>query len=401
MAKMSERRSFRYKGIDKSGREVAGTIEAASIVVAKSLLRGKGISVKSIGARRQWGAGSVNDKDISAFTRQLATMMKSGVPLLAAFDIVMRGAAKPAVRDLMADMRGRIEQGGSLSEAFAAHPLLFDKLYCALVAAGEEGGILETLLDRIAQYKEKMLAIKSKIKSALFYPTAVIIVAAIVVSVIMIFVVPEFKKVFASFGADLPAPTQVVIGISDYFVDNWYVIFGAAGAGMFALGQVHRRSETLRDALDRFYLHLPVFGELIQKAALARWSRTLATLYTAGVPLVDALESVEGAAGNVVYRKATAQVRHATREGIALTNALQKARVFPTMLVQMVSIGEESGEIDSMLNKLADGYEQEVDDMVAGLSQMMEPMIMVFLGTIIGALVVAMYLPIFKMGQVV
>lgn len=401
MAKMSERRSFRYEGIDKSGREVAGTIEAASIVVAKSLLRGKGISVKSIGARRQWGAGSVNDKDISAFTRQLATMMKSGVPLLAAFDIVMRGAAKPAVRDLMADMRGRIEQGGSLSEAFAAHPLLFDKLYCALVAAGEEGGILETLLDRIAQYKEKMLAIKSKIKSALFYPTAVIIVAAIVVSVIMIFVVPEFKKVFASFGADLPAPTQVVIGISDYFVDNWYVIFGAAGAGMFALGQVHRRSETLRDALDRFYLHLPVFGELIQKAALARWSRTLATLYTAGVPLVDALESVEGAAGNVVYRKATAQVRHATREGIALTNALQKARVFPTMLVQMVSIGEESGEIDSMLNKLADGYEQEVDDMVAGLSQMMEPMIMVFLGTIIGALVVAMYLPIFKMGQVV
>ncbi|MBP8230093.1 MAG: type II secretion system F family protein, partial [Xylophilus sp.] len=333
--------------------------------------------------------------------RQLATMMKAGVPLLQAFDIVGRGNANASVTKLLNDVRTDVETGTSLSSAFRKYPMYFDSLYCNLVEAGEAAGILEALLDRLATYMEKTEAIKSKIKSALMYPASVVIVAFVVVAVIMIFVIPAFKDVFSSFGADLPAPTLFVMAISEFFVQYWWLIFGGIGLGGFFFMQAWRRSEKMQMFMDRLMLKIPIFGSLIEKSCIARWTRTLSTMFAAGVPLVEALDSVGGASGNSVYAMATDKIQHEVSTGTSLTAAMSNANVFPSMVLQMCSIGEESGSIDHMLGKAADFYEAEVDDMVAGLSSLLEPIIIVFLGTLIGGIVVSMYLPIFKLGQVV
>jgi type IV pilus assembly protein PilC len=343
----------------------------------------------------------IKPKDIALFTRQLATMMKAGVPLLQSFDIVGRGNANPSVAKLLNDIRSDVETGTSLSAAFRKFPLYFDNLYCNLVEAGEAAGILETLLDRLAIYMEKTEAIKAKIKSALMYPISVVVVASVVVAVIMIFVIPAFKEVFTSFGADLPAPTLFVMAMSEVFVKWWWLIFGGIGGGFYFFMQAWKRSEKVQMAMDRVMLKMPVFGDLVYKSVIARWTRTLSTMFAAGVPLVEALDSVGGASGNSVYVSATAKIQTEVATGTSLTSAMTNANVFPTMVLQMCAIGEESGALDHMLGKAADFYEQEVDDMVEGLSALMEPIIIVFLGTLIGGIVVSMYLPIFKLGQVV
>ncbi|MDX9884312.1 type II secretion system F family protein [Thauera sp.] len=392
---------YTWEGKDKTGKVVRGEIRAAGDAMVQAMLRRQGIQVSKVKKHKMARGGRISDKDIALFTRQLATMMKSGVPLLQAFDIAMKGSGNPALSRLLNDIRTDVETGLNLSQAFAKHPAHFDKLFCNLVAAGEQAGILDSLLDRIATYKEKILAIKSKIKSALFYPAAVVVVAGLVVSVMMLFVIPEFKSVFASFGADLPAPTMMVIAMSDFFVQSWYLVFGALIGTIVFIAWSYKRSTAMQIALDRALLRFPVIGPIIRKATVARWTRTLSTMFAAGVPLVEALDSVGGAAGNYVYLVATRQIQSDVSTGTSLTVAMQSTDVFPTMVVQMVSIGEESGQLDSMLSKVADFFEQEVDDAVAGLSQLLEPLIMVFLGTIIGGLVVAMYLPIFKLGAVV
>jgi type IV pilus assembly protein PilC len=328
-------------------------------------------------------------------------MMKSGVPLLQSFDIVGKGHSNPAVGKLLLDVKTDVETGSSLNQAFRKFPLYFDALFCNLVAAGEAAGILDNLLDRLATYKEKILAIKSKIKGALFYPISVIVVAFIITAVIMIFVIPAFKELFSSFGADLPAPTLFVMGLSDIFVTYWYIIFSSIGGGLWFFFYTWKRSAKMQAAMDRLSLKLPVFGDVIRKATMARWARTLATMFAAGVPLVEALDSVGGASGNWVYATATKKIQQEVSTGTSLTVAMQNSAVFPNMVIQMVAIGEESGSLDHMLSKVADFYEQEVDDAVDALSSLMEPMIMVVLGTLIGGLVIAMYLPIFKMGQAI
>ena len=392
---------YAWEGRDKTGKQVRGEMRASGESVVQATLRRQGVQVSKVKKQSMARGHKITDKDIALFTRQLATMMKSGVPLLQAFDIGIKGSSNPSLARLLNDVRTDVETGSSLSQAFSKHPVYFDKLFCNLVAAGEQAGILDSLLDRIAAYKEKILAIKGKIKSAMFYPIAVIVVAAIVVTVIMLFVVPEFKKVFSSFGAELPAPTLLVIAISDGFVAHWYIVFGAIAAIFMTISATYKRSNAMQIAVDRTVLQMPVVGDIIRKATVARWTRTLSTMFAAGVPLVEALESVGGASGNYVYVTATRQIQTEVSTGTSLTVAMQNANVFPSMVVQMVSIGEESGQLDSMLGKVADFFEQEVDDAVAGLSQLLEPIIMVFLGTIIGGLVVAMYLPIFKLGQVV
>ena len=364
-------------------------------------LRRQGIIVTKVRKQKFGRGGRVSEKDVTLFTRQLATMMKAGVPLLQAFDITAKGASNPAVGKLLTDVRTEVETGSSLAQAFRKHPVHFDSLFCNLIAAGEQAGILDALLDRLATYKEKILALKSKIKSAMFYPAAVVIVAFVVTAVIMLFVVPEFKKVFANFGAELPAPTLFVIGLSDAFVAHWYIIFGALGGGIVAFFYFWKRSVPMQVVIDRMLLRAPIFGDIVRKATIARWTRTLATMFAAGVPLVEALDSVGGASGNYVYKVATKQIQTEVSTGTSLTISMQNAQVFPAMVVQMVAIGEESGQLDSMLGKVSDMYEQEVDDAVASMSSLIEPVIMVFLGIVIGGLVVAMYLPIFKLGQVV
>jgi len=328
-------------------------------------------------------------------------MMKAGVPLLQSFDIVSKGASNPAVARLLVDIKTEVETGAALAAAFRKHPLYFDALYCNLIAAGEQAGILETLLERLAVYKEKILAIKSKIKSALFYPISIIVVAFIITAVIMIFVIPAFKEVFTNFGADLPAPTLIVMAVSDWFVANWYIIFPAVIGGVIGFLEAWKRSVPVQIFMDRLMLKLPVFGDLVLKSTIARWTRTLATMFAAGVPLVEALDSVGGASGNHVYLMATKRIQQEVSTGTSLTMAMQNSGVFPNMVLQMCSIGEETGALDAMLGKVADFYEAEVDDAVEALSSLMEPMIMVVLGTLIGGMVIAMYLPIFKMGQVV
>jgi Type II secretory pathway, component PulF len=392
---------YTWEGKDKTGKVVRGEIRATGDAMVQAMLRRQGIQVSKVKKHKMTRGGRISDKDIALFTRQLATMMKSGVPLLQAFDIAMKGSGNAALSRLLNDIRTDVETGLNLSQAFAKHPVHFDKLFCNLVAAGEQAGILDSLLDRIATYKEKILAIKSKIKSALFYPAAVVVVAGLVVSVMMLFVIPEFKSVFSSFGADLPAPTMMVIAMSDFFVQSWYLVFGALIGAIVFIAWSYKRSTAMQIALDRMLLRFPVIGPIIRKATVARWTRTLSTMFAAGVPLVEALDSVGGAAGNYVYLVATRQIQSDVSTGTSLTLAMQTSDVFPTMVVQMVSIGEESGQLDAMLSKVADFFEQEVDDAVAGLSQLLEPLIMVFLGTIIGGLVVAMYLPIFKLGSVV
>jgi type IV pilus assembly protein PilC len=376
-------------------------MRAGGEAMVSASLRRQGVLVTKVKKRRISGGKSIKGKDIAVFTRQLATMLKAGVPLLQAFDIVGRGSTNPRLTRMLNDIRGDVETGTSLSGAFRKHPLQFDALYCNLVEAGEAAGILETLLERLATYQEKTIELQNKIRSALIYPVAVLVVAFVVVSVIMIFVIPSFKDIFKSFGADLPLPTLVVIQMSEIFVSYWWVIFGSIGlAGYMAL-QSWRRSERVQMAVDRAMLKLPIFGSLVHKAAVARWARTLSTMFAAGVPLFEALDSVGGAAGNAVFAEATEQIQRDVSTGAALTSSMQATGVFPNMVLQMSSIGEESGSLDQMLSKVADFYEQEVDEAVKGLSTLMEPIIIVILGTLIGGIVVSMYLPIFKLGQVV
>ncbi|WP_205201730.1 type II secretion system F family protein [Azonexus hydrophilus] len=393
--------TYQWEGRTRDGKPARGEMRAATETVVQNLLRRQGITVSKIKKLRLKSGGKITDKDITLFTRQLATMMKSGVPLLQSFDIVGRGHANPAVGRLLLDIKSEVETGSSLSQAFRKYPLYFDALFCNLVGAGEQAGILETLLDRLATYKEKILAIKSKIKKALFYPIAVLVVAFVITAVIMIFVIPAFKEVFTSFGAELPLPTQIVISISDFFVEWWWAIFGVIGGSIYAFLEAWKRSEKIQMVMDRALLRAPIFGDIVRKSVIARWTRTLATMFAAGVPLVESLDSVGGASGNHVYKVATQKIQSEVSTGTSLTVAMQNADVFPNMVTQMAAIGEESGSLDGMLSKVADFFEQEVDDAVDAMSSLMEPLIMVVLGTLIGGMVVAMYLPIFKMGQVV
>jgi type IV pilus assembly protein PilC len=393
--------NFKWTGKDKSGKTQQGEIRAAGDHIVLAQLRRQGlqkISVKKVSSR---GGKKITEKDITIFTRQLAVMMKAGVPLLQAFDIVGRGHANPSVAKLLLDIKTDVETGSSLAQAFRKYPMHFDALFCNLVAAGEQAGILDSLLDRLATYKEKILAIKGKIKSALFYPISIIVVALVVTAVIMIFVIPVFKDLFKSFGANLPGPTLVVMAISDWFLAVWWWFFPAIIAGVWFFFYTWKRSATMQRFMDRLALRVPVFGDVIRKASIARWCRTLSTMFAAGVPLVESLDSVAGAAGNYVYYEATKKVQAEVSTGTGLTVAMTNSGVFPSMVLQMVAIGEESGALDAMLSKVADFFEQEVDEAVESLSSLMEPAIMVILGGLIGSIVVAMYLPIFKMGQAI
>ena len=392
---------YEWEGKDRGGKQVKGETRAAGENQVKAALRRQGVLPGKIKKRRMRSGKSIKPRDIAIFTRQLATMMKAGVPLLQAFDIVGRGNPNASVTKLLNDVRTDVETGTSLSAAFRKYPLYFNALYCNLVEAGEAAGILEALLDRLAVYMEKTEAIKSKIKSALMYPASVVVVAFVVVAVIMIFVIPAFKEVFSSFGADLPAPTLIVMAISEFFVKYWWLIFGSVGGTIYFFMQAWRRNEKVQRFMDRALLKMPVFGALIEKSCIARWTRTLATMFAAGVPLVEALDSVGGASGNSKFADATEKIQQEVSTGTSLTTAMSNANLFPSMVLQMCAIGEESGSVDHMLGKAADFYEAEVDEMVAGLSSLMEPIIIVFLGGLIGGIVVSMYLPIFKLGQVV
>ncbi|MBI2312761.1 MAG: type II secretion system F family protein [Betaproteobacteria bacterium] len=393
--------NFAYEGKDKTGKVVKGEMRAPGEAIVTANLRRQGITVVKVSKQRAGRGGKITDKDITLFTRQLATMMKSGVPLLQSFDIVGKGHSNPAVGKLLIDIKTEVETGSSLAQAFRKYPLYFDALFCNLVAAGEAAGILDSLLDRLATYKEKIQAIKGKIKSALFYPISIVVVAFIITAVIMIFVIPAFAELFSNFGADLPGPTLFVMAVSEYFVKYWWLIFGSIGGSLYAFFYTWKRSVKMQATMDKIMLKLPVFGDVIRKATIARWTRTLATMFAAGVPLVEALDSVGGAAGNYVYQEATKKIQSEVSTGTSLTAAMTNANVFPNMVLQMCAIGEESGSLDAMLSKVADFFEAEVDDAVEALSSLMEPMIMVVLGTLIGGLVVAMYLPIFKMGGAV
>lgn len=392
---------FEWEGKDRNGKQLRGDTRAVGENQVRAALRRQGVLVTRIKKRRMRSGRPVRAKDLTIFTRQLATMMKAGVPLLQAFDIVGRGNPNPRVTRLLNDIRIDVETGTSLNAAFRKYPLHFDNLYCNLVEAGEAAGVLDQVLDRLAVYMEKTEAMKSKIKSALMYPIAVLVVAFVVTTVIMIFVVPAFKEVFSNFGADLPAPTLFVIALSELFVRYWWLIFGCLFGGVYFFMQAWRRSEKMQQLMDRLLLRVPIFGGLVEKSCVARWTRTLATMFAAGVPLVEALDSVGGASGNSVYAAATVRIQQEVSTGNGLTTAMANAGIFPSMVLQMCAIGEESGSIDHMLGKAADFYEAEVDDMVAGLSSLMEPIIIVILGTMIGGIVVAMYLPIFKLGQVI
>ncbi|WP_440026853.1 type II secretion system F family protein [Chromobacterium amazonense] len=392
---------WEWEGKDKSGRAIRGELRAESENVAKMQLRRQGISVVKIRKRRAGFGRKITERDITLFTRQLCTMMRAGVPLLQSFDIAAKGHSNPAVTRMLLEVRADVETGISLAEAFRKRPLHFDKLFCNIIAAGEAGGVLDSLLDKLATYKEKVMAIKSKIKSALIYPAAIVGTAFVITAVIMIYVIPAFKDLFSSFGANLPAPTLFVIWLSDLFIRFWWLIFGSIFGGLFAFFYAFKRTPKLQEQMDRILLKLPVIGDIIRKATIARWARTLSTLFTAGVPLVEALDSVGGAAGNQVYAEATRRIQADVNTGSSLSFSMQRTDLFPNMVLQMTAIGEESGSLDQMLDKVAYFYEEEVDNAVAALSSLLEPAIMVILGVLIGGLVIAMYMPIFKMGQVV
>jgi type IV pilus assembly protein PilC len=393
--------TFLWEGVDRNNKPMRGELRAVSETVASTNLRRQGIRVLKIKRQSYSGGRSISDKDLTFFTRQLATMLKAGVPLLQSFDIIARGHSNARFSRLMLDLKNKVETGSSLSQAFRDNPKYFDPLYCNLVQAGETSGMLDAILDRLAMYQEKILAIKSKIKSALFYPITVIVVAFVVVVVIMTFVIPSFKSVFASFGANLPWLTLQVIAISDFFVKYWWAMLIIVVATFIGLRVAIRRSEHLRYMIHRLQLKLPVIGSILEKATIARWTRTLQTMFAAGVPLVESLDAVGGASGNLVYVAATKRIQTEVSTGVSLTNAMAATNLFPVMVLQMTQIGEESGSLDNMLGKVADFYEREVDDAVAALSSLLEPVIIVFLGIVVGGLVVAMYLPIFKLGAVI
>jgi type IV pilus assembly protein PilC len=392
---------YQWEGRDKGGRTVKGEMRAGGESVVAASLRRRGILATKIKKQTLARGKKISGRDLAVFTRQLATMLRAGVPLLQCFDIVAKGNANPSMSRLLNDIRSDVETGTSLNQAFRKYPMYFDGLFCNLVAAGEQAGILDALLDRLATYQEKTIAIKGKIKKALFYPVMIILVAVLVTAIIMIFVIPSFKQVFVSFGAELPLPTQIVISMSDFCLQYWWLLIVIFLGAPYFVYQAWRRSAKVQITFDRLMLRPPVIGPLLRKAAIARWTRTLATTFAAGVPLVEALDSVGPAAGNAVYKEATRQIQNEVNTGTTLAQAMQNCGVFPPMAIQMTSIGEEAGSLDAMLNKVADYFEREVDDTVDALSSMLEPMIMVMLGTIVGGIVVAIYMPIFKLGSVV
>ena len=396
---------FLWTGTDKRGIKVKGQARGSSPSLIKADLRKQGIKPLKVKKKSALfdsaGKTKIIPKDIAVFFRQLATMMAAGVPLVQAFDIIGRGHENKGMRDLILNIKYEVESGTTLAETLGKHPLHFDALVVNLVGAGEQAGVLESLLDKIATYKEKTEILKAKIKKAMFYPMAVMIVAVIVTSILLIFVVPQFEQLFTSFGADLPAFTRVVVNMSEFLQEYWWLVFGIVIGSVVGLLQAKKRSRAFNRGLDRMILKLPIIGPIMVKAALARYARTLATMFAAGVPLVEALESVAGATGNVVYSDAVLQIRDSVATGQQLQFAMNQTGLFPNMIEQMVAIGEESGALDNMLNKAADFYEQEVDDAVDALSSLLEPIIMSILGILIGGLVVAMYLPIFKMGAAI
>ncbi|TVO70780.1 type II secretion system F family protein [Sedimenticola selenatireducens] len=395
---------YSWEGADKHGKRVKGESRAPSIALIRADLRRQGINPLKV---KKKATALLNTKkkitagDIAIFARQLSTMMEAGVPLVQAFDIVGKGHNNPSMQDLLLAIKADVEGGTALAEALAKHPLYFDDLFCNLVRAGEAAGVLENLLDKIATYKEKTESIKGKIKKALFYPAAVIIVAILVTVLIMIFVIPQFQSLFASFGGDLPAFTKMVISLSEWMTSYWWLLLLGTFAAVYFFGYSYKRSRKMREILDKTLLQFPIIGSIIHKATIARFSRTLATMFAAGVPLVEALESVAGATGNIIYSNAVLRMREDIATGQSLQLTMKQQQLFPHMVIQMVAIGEESGSLDHMLSKVADFYEEEVDNAVDALSSLMEPMIMVVIGTLVGGLVVAMYLPIFKMASVV
>ena len=402
---MAESAIFVWEGVDKQGKKAKGEIASSNTAIARAQLRSQGINATKVRKKSAGfsfgGGGSIKPADISLFTRQMATMMKAGVPLVQAFEIVAEGLDKPKLGELIRAVRNDVSSGNSFAIALRKHPKYFDELFCNLVDAGEQSGSLETMLERIATYKEKTESLKAKVKKAMTYPIAVLVVAMVVSGILLIKVVPQFQDVFAGFGAELPAFTLFVIGISEFLQAYWlYILVGIVGA-VWAFAQARRRSKALRDAIDRLSLKMPVAGNIIEKSSVARYARTLATTFAAGVPLVDALNSVAGSTGNCVYTNAVYQVRDDVSTGQQLNFSMRNTGVFPNMIIQMVAIGEEAGALDDMLAKSADYYEEQVDNAVDNLTALMEPMIMSVLGVLIGGLIIAMYLPIFQLGAVV
>lgn len=398
--------TFAYAGVNRKGIKIKGELSARNMALAKIMLRKQGVDVQSIREKRKNILENVFKKrvstlDITIFTRQLATMMKAGVPLVQSFEIVAEGLDNPAMREVVLGIKGEVEGGNTFAGALKKYPQYFDRLFCSLVESGEQSGALETMLERVAIYKEKSELLKQKIKKAMKYPITVIIVAVIVTIILMVKVVPVFQDLFSSFGADLPAFTQMVVNMSKWMQAYWFILIIVVGLIIFAFLETKKRSQKFRDGLDKLALKLPIFGDLVYKAIIARYSRTLATTFAAGVPLIDALESTAGATNNIIFERAVMKIREDVSTGQQLQFAMRAANKFPAMAIQMVAIGEESGALDSMLDKVATYYENEVDNAVDGLTSMMEPLIMAILGVLVGGLVVAMYLPIFQMGSVV
>lgn len=405
MAQAAKSVMFAWEGMDKNGKRVKGEMSGTSDALVKAVLRRQGVNPLKVRKKSKplFGSGKkrIKSKDISVFSRQLATMMSSGVPLVQAFEIIGRGHENAGMQDLVLGIKNDVEAGGTLADALAKRPLYFDELYVNLVAAGEHAGILETLLQKIATYKEKTETLKGKIKKAMFYPIAVIVVAFIVTAILLIFVIPQFEELFRGFGADLPAPTQFVLHLSEIFQNWWWAIaLGIAGT-VYGIFEARRRNKKVAHFIDRILLKIPLVGDILNKAAIARFARTLSTMFAAGTPLVEAMVSVAGASGNIVYQEAIMEMRDEIATGTQLQTAMRDQQLFPNMVIQMVAIGEEAGSLDQMLGKVADFYEEEVDNAVDSLSSLLEPLIMVFLGVIIGGLVISMYLPIFQMGKVV
>ena len=404
MAQKDNKIPFLWEGTDKKGNRVKGESLGVTDTLVKAELRRQGINPLKVRKKPKplfGGKKKITGQDIAIFSRQMATMMTAGVPLVQSFEIVGRGHENPSMQELILNIKGDVEGGTNFADALAKHPLYFDDLFVNLVRAGEQSGALETLLAEIATYKEKTEAIKAKVKKALMYPASVIVIAFIVSAILLIFVVPQFQTLFQGFGADLPAFTLFVIHLSEFLQAWWWAVFGGIGLIAFAYVQTFKRSAKFRRGVDLFLLKIPVVGDLLSKSAIARFARTLATMFSAGVPLVEAMESVAGATGNALYSEAVLKMRDDAATGTQLQQSMRTTNVFPNMVVQMVAIGEESGSLDSMLSKVADFYEQEVDNLVDGLSSLLEPLIMAVLGVLVGGLVVAMYLPIFKLGSVV
>ncbi|PWF63136.1 type II secretion system protein F [Shewanella sp. BC20] len=409
-AKKNEQKSqpkiytFEWKGLNRDGKKTSGELKGASVAEVKSQLKLQGVNPKVVRKKASplfARNPDIKPMDIAMVTRQIATMLAAGVPLVTTIEMLGRGHEKQKMRELLGTILAEVQSGIPLSDSLRPHRRYFDDLYVDLVAAGEHSGSLDAVFDRIATYREKAEALKSKIKKAMFYPAAVVVVAVLVTTLLLLFVVPQFEEIFKGFGAELPAFTQLIINISRFMQSSWYLFFAAIVIGIWSFVRAHRNSQMFRDRIDELVLKIPVIGEILHKAAMARFSRTLATTFAAGVPLIDGMESAAGASGNAVYRAALLKVRQEVMAGMQMNIAMRTTGLFPDMLIQMVMIGEESGSLDNMLNKVANIYEMQVDDAVDGLSSLIEPIMMVVIGTLVGGLIVGMYLPIFQMGNVV